>query len=436
MEDATDRLQEILGPNAWCVSDDADFSDYTDADSDSPSEGTPEPIPDDADGVLVSLKEGFERKKKHVLAYREAMKGLKAEGKIIDFSDGEFILDNFDRVEGLVPMRGRVGLLGKFKAGKSVVATALGMHIATGMDIGERFVEQGVVVHIMSEGDAQRNKNRLLAWCRHHNVSPVKAMKNYKALSVKYDLLKSADELMRDVTVYAGKGSADVVIIDPLIENFSGKENDSDDMIKFLNHAHIIAKKIEGVVIIPHHLGMDASKGARGSTAYEGAMDMVLQVTGSASKITVKSSASRDQPGGDGLTGAIHSHAIGKNSRGRDVSAPVFVFGETLPEGADAIEPDWYRKLTENQLTIVNQLFGHLLDHKANPEETDFVETLIALWPGDGADKTKRQSITRAIGALKRKEILQETGTTLSFSFEKRRSLHDYLSKNEDRSSP
>ncbi len=431
-----EAMREIWGPDAkiYWADEDIDFSTFTEDELNESRAETahelgrfqgpqlPKLTPEDwynIDGFYADCVDAVQRKRERFLKRQKQELFIEQQGKLIDLRDEAFILDNFDLIEGLVPRRGRVGILGKYKAGKSVVSSALGLHIATGKNMGDRFVEQSVVVHVMSEGDKQRNKNRILAWCKENNVPPKDMMRSYIPLSAKYDLTKDARELAKDIAFYGGTDRVGVVIIDPLIENFRGNENSSEDMIAFMNNAHEIAKLIDGVVIMPHHTGMDSSRGARGSTAYEGAVDIVLKIENSGGEVKVKSSASRDGVLGDGIKGEIISHEIGVNNRDRPVSSPVFMFKGNL-ESSDSGPAEYkhWQALSSNQQKVVDQLYGRMIANRGKPEKVEFTERLIAIWPGDGQAKTKRQSINRTIGALIKKGVLAEEGTMIGLSSE------------------
>lgn len=72
-----------------------------------------------------------------------------------------------------------------------------------------------------------------------------------------------------------------LVVIDTLARAFaSGDENSSQDVGRFIAHVDELIKNRWGCnVMIIHHAGKDAAKGARGSSALKAALDQEFQVT-------------------------------------------------------------------------------------------------------------------------------------------------------------
>lgn len=342
--------------------------------------------------------------------------------RAIDYSDGQPTLDIFERVEGLLPMRGKVGVLGKYKSAKSLFCTAVGIHIALGKPLNDRLVEQCRVLHVMSEGDHMRNKNRIIAWCRANEVDPKDLLETYIPISGTYDLSNTADHLIRDINQYCGAEKCGVVIIDPLIKNFAGNENAADDMMAFMNNADVVQNNIEGLVIIPHHQGKSGGKTARGSTAYEGDLDAVLQVSKSGTQVRIENTVARDTPDGDVLKAKIHAVDHGNDPRGRKVTSPALVFVEKV-EIEEAVDIEWVatlKKSSPNQMAIVDMLFGYIAKHGKKPDKDAFVEFAAEHWPDDPEHPremfTKRRDVKRAIDGLKKKSILADEGMLLGFN--------------------
>jgi predicted transcriptional regulator len=71
-----------------------------------------------------------------------------------------------------------------------------------------------------------------------------------------------------------------VLFIDTLAKNFgAGNENDTKDMNTFCTNVLNISEKLGLATIIIHHSGKDLTKGARGSIALTGAVDLSIEMS-------------------------------------------------------------------------------------------------------------------------------------------------------------
>jgi putative DNA primase/helicase len=106
-------------------------------------------------------------------------------------------------------------------------------------------------------------------------------------LSDRNDVIALAEELVRV--------GARVAVLDTLHASMMGlDENSAKDMSIVLGHARMLSEAIEGLVIIIHHTGKDASRGGRGSTSIPGAMETELSITNDDGLRTVRFAKQRD----------------------------------------------------------------------------------------------------------------------------------------------
>jgi hypothetical protein len=77
-----------------------------------------------------------------------------------------------------------------------------------------------------------------------------------------------------------------MMAIDTLAKNFSGDENTSKDMCRFVNNCVALRKSIGGTVMIVHHSGKDATKGARGSVSLLQGVEAQVEASGSVGRGT------------------------------------------------------------------------------------------------------------------------------------------------------
>lgn len=90
-------------------------------------------------------------------------------------------------------------------------------------------------------------------------------------------LLDDTDALIRGILAY---GPARLVVIDTLSAVSPGSdENSAEGMGKVLSHCNRIHKATGAMVVLIHHSGKDASRGARGWSGLKAAADAEIEVT-------------------------------------------------------------------------------------------------------------------------------------------------------------
>lgn len=179
-------------------------------------------------------------------------------------------------VEGVLPQAELVVLFGESGSGKSFVALDIAAVIGgwRGPDAqwrGKR-VRQGRTVYIAAEGAGGFAK-RLKAYIQHHNVPDEPFSLDVIDAAPNFLLKEDALDLAKSI------GRADVVIVDTWAQvTPGGNENSGEDMGKALAHCKGIHRVTGALVILVHHSGKDASKGARGWSGLRAAADAELEV--------------------------------------------------------------------------------------------------------------------------------------------------------------
>lgn len=77
-----------------------------------------------------------------------------------------------------------------------------------------------------------------------------------------------------------------LIVIDTLARSFAGEENSATDMGDFVNACDHIREVTGATILVVHHSGKDAEKGARGSSALRAACDFEFKVTSPGKKMT------------------------------------------------------------------------------------------------------------------------------------------------------
>lgn len=178
-------------------------------------------------------------------------------------------------IKNLLPARGLCAIYGPSKSGKSFLAIDMALHLSEGISswFGAK-VSKTDVAYLVLEGEAGLKK-RMRAW-EIHNGREVEQAR----FSVQPFDLKSPDDvtnLIASLKATLEPGAA--VFIDTLNQASPGTdENSSTDMGLLISAAKRIMAAIDGLVVLIHHTGKDASKGLRGHSSLGAALDFSINV--------------------------------------------------------------------------------------------------------------------------------------------------------------
>ncbi|WFM72292.1 helicase RepA family protein [Halomonas sp. CKK8] len=164
--------------------------------------------------------------------------------------------------------------------GKSFLAIDLAASIATGTPWHGAETKPGAVFYIAGEGHNGLSR-RLKAWELHRGASLAEGGLYASKRAAPLDDKDSAAEVLRVVDGLAtetGQNPA-LIVVDTLARCFGGDENSATDIGTFVNNLDALRHRWRSTVLVVHHSGKDAARGARGSTALRGAVDAEYRVT-------------------------------------------------------------------------------------------------------------------------------------------------------------
>ena len=182
-------------------------------------------------------------------------------------------------------------ILGPSGVGKSFVAVDLALKVGTGGGWWhDNLVQGGKVLYIVAEG-ASGMTLRTRAWRKFYGVADppdIAWMPNPVPL---FD--QSWADALGELVEGAG---FDLIIVDTLARSSLGaEENSAKDTGVIIDNLERIRVRSGGAcVLLVHHTGKDIGAGGRGSTAYKGAMESEIMVTG-AIRSTVKVEATKQK---------------------------------------------------------------------------------------------------------------------------------------------
>lgn len=199
-------------------------------------------------------------------------------------------------IKGVLPQAGLAVVYGASGSGKSFAVLDMGMAIARGLPWRGKKTKQGRVAYIAAEG-ADGFRKRIAAYAQHQGVDL--AGVPMTVLNAAPNLLEKQDAVDLAKGVKAS-GGADVIIIDTLAQTTPGaNENAGEDMGKALGYCKRIHEVTGALVLLIHHSGKDATKGARGWSGVRAACDAELEVVRSEAGRALRLTKNKD--GEDGL---------------------------------------------------------------------------------------------------------------------------------------
>jgi len=207
-----------------------------------------------------------------------------------------------------VPDGTNVFIIGPSGVGKSFLALDWALKVATGGGIwGDGHdVRGGRVLYVAAEGSGGLSK-RIEAWQKYYHVTEEpdllvldRAVSLFKPTEV--DMLVEAVELT---------GPFDMIVIDTLARSMTGgDENSATDAGIVINSFDRLRRVAgEAAMVVIHHTGKDAERGARGSSAYYAAVDAEILVTGKVTGI-VKTSTTKMKDDEDGIVTQLKGRII------------------------------------------------------------------------------------------------------------------------------
>jgi putative DNA primase/helicase len=183
-------------------------------------------------------------------------------------------------VEGLMTIGSSVVVYGDSNSGKTFWALSVATAIATGSDCYGRKTDPGLVVYLASEAPGSI-RSRMQAIKKYHgcdleNLAMVPVPMNfYNGDQDAHDVI----ELVRAIEQIKGQ-RVRLIIGDTLARMSAGaNENSGEDMGPVMARFDQVATATGAALMIIHHNGKDAAKGARGWSGIRAHIDTEIEVT-------------------------------------------------------------------------------------------------------------------------------------------------------------
>lgn len=178
-------------------------------------------------------------------------------------------------IKGVIPKADLVVMYGASGSGKTFVGLDMMAAIARGVAWRGMRVRKCRVMVIAAEGSGNVGK-RIEAYCRQHEINADDLDIGVMTAAPNFLLKPDISEVVASITA---AGGFDVVLVDTFAQVTPGaNENAGEHMGLALAHARAICEATGATVVLVHHAGKDASKGARGWSGIRAAADAELEI--------------------------------------------------------------------------------------------------------------------------------------------------------------
>ena len=234
------------------------------------------------------------------------------------------------RVRGVLPAVGLAGLYGPSASGKSFLALDMAAAIAEGERWFDCRVAPASVVYAALEGEAGF-KLRVAAWESHKG----RALPDGLHMVLQpFKLTEPQDVADLAAVVPAGA----VVFLDTLNRAApTADENSSKDMGEILSATKLLQTLVNGLVVLVHHSGKDATKGLRGHSSLFAALDAAVEVSRDGDRREWRVAKSKDGQDGDAHPFKLQIETLGTDDYGDAITSCVVV-RETAAQDVRAVK--------------------------------------------------------------------------------------------------
>lgn len=196
-------------------------------------------------------------------------------------------------IDGLIPAESFGVVFGEPGCGKSFAMVDMACSVSSGeqwqgLDTGD----EGLVIYISAEGgNGMRFRKR--AWEQKHKRAPLMRV---LPMTTIMDDPKDVGQLAQVLQEYKRrvKQPIKMLVVDTLNRSMMGNENDNSDMADFVRGCEKIQHEHKCGVVVVHHSGKDAERGARGASSLKAATDYEIMVGKKEDIITVTHTRAKD----------------------------------------------------------------------------------------------------------------------------------------------
>lgn len=234
------------------------------------------------------------------------------------------------RIRGVLPAQGLAALYGPSTSGKSFLAFDMAAAVARGRAWFAHRVAPAPVVYLALEGEGGF-RGRARAWeLANHGELPA----DLHLILQPFGLTEPQD--VADLAAVLPRGC--VVILDTLNRAAPlADENASRDMGEILQAAKHLQTLTDGLVLLVHHSGKDATRGLRGHSSLFAAVDAAIEVTREGDRREWKVAKTKDGEDGRAHPFRLAVQPLGVDSDGEEITSCV-VQPDTTAQAVRAVK--------------------------------------------------------------------------------------------------
>lgn len=252
-------------------------------------------------------------------------------------------------VKGLIQRGTFVLVVGKPKTGKSFLVTDCMLALARGLPFwfGYKVPRPARVLYVNAEGSMTL---RLRAYLKHHGLEDVPG---FTVITQRVRLnAEGAAKLIAAVEEHeAEHGTFDVVVIDTVARALVGSESSDEDMAEFVAACERLVGGGRRTVIAVHHVGKDATRGARGHSSLPAAVATQIDVESDGSGRAFRVELQRDAEADLGRAFRLQRVVLGTDEDGDELASVV------VAQESDAVrEPRPARPKGKNQAAVLSAI--------------------------------------------------------------------------------
>lgn len=242
-------------------------------------------------------------------------------------------------VKGWIEQGASSVVYGESNVGKTFFALDMAMHIAAGvpwhnMPVQPPIREIGGVVYVAGEGGTGLyNRIAALRVAKPELVEAAQNERGFVLLPTTLDFCGGNDADAIVEALSGIPGTPRFIIIDTLARTMGdGDENTARDMGMFIKSIDRIRYATGAHIMIIHHSGKDASKGARGSGSLRAAVDTEIHLTKSRMTVTAETTKQRDMLTGQRFGYYLQDIELGEDEDGDPVTSAIVEPTELIKE--------------------------------------------------------------------------------------------------------
>ena len=225
-------------------------------------------------------------------------------------------------IKSLLDKTAMAVLYGPSNSGKTFFALDLAFHVAAGVAWRKRKVNGGVVLYLAAEG-GNGIANRIVG-LRSNLAEGVTVKLALRRAGL--DLLNPDADVQRLISlvreIEIAHGPVVLIVIDTLSRVLAGgDENGPADMTAFVKNVDTVRLATGAHVMIVHHTGKDAARGARGHSSLRAATDTEIEISvDDAGNRSASVTKQRDHAGGENFYFGLDKVHLGFDQDGDEVS--------------------------------------------------------------------------------------------------------------------